>query len=253
MNVSVKLKDLTKARAVKALAGMSYEDIFGKLKAFRRKTAESEFELMKLLLVYEVSDLWVGTGRYRTSGTCTAFEMFLSDNRGWMVSLTTYRRFKEAIQEYSEDIIQRIGLYAVQQAWRIEDAHVRAEVVEQMIAEAYINKAPLTEVQARYMIKGKTPRPKRQVPDAELQETNERLRTRVVDLQAHIELLETARTSIKDLEQENARLKRELEAAQMLLKRYCDRFGDIDAPTAKSRGKVGRRQNGFGNRSHASP
>lgn len=241
VKTKVKLKGLTKTTAVRALKGMNHEAILKQLRAYRRMSGEAEFELMKFLVVYEVSELWAGLGRYNATSSRSAFESFLDENRDWMVSITLFRRFKQAINELNEKDVQAIGMYAVQHAWRIDKEGVRSQVVQQMLKEAQINQAPLSEAQARVLVRGKTARPKRKTSDAELQQAYERMNAKVATLQANIDVLKEAERELKTLEAEKEQLRQELDEAKKLLARYRERFGDIDAPSAKSHGKAGSR------------
>lgn len=244
--MKVKLKTLTKGKAIKALTGLSNKDILNRLRVFRQRSSAYEFELMKFVCVYEMSEMWLGMGRHRASGQYTGFEMFLQDHKSWMISITQYRRFKEAVKELDEDIIKKIGLCAVQHAWRVEDKRKRTEVIKKMEKEAEANNAPLSDAQARFMVKGKTPRNKtRSVTNEELRQENARLRERARTLKEKADLVEAAEAKIAHLE----KLLLERNACITKLNTHIAKFKKTNAalreelrylskPTAKSQKKI---------------
>lgn len=229
---NVKLETLSKRKATGAFTNKDPRDIVQELKKRHQQGGDFVVDTLKMLYVFEVSELWMGLGRYHAGGNYSAFEKFLQDNKEWMISITLYRRFKQALSEMGEATIRKIGLHAVWHLYRIENELTRQAVLTKMIAQATAIKAPLSDAISRLQVNGKAARRPRRVSDPELREENARLKTRAEMLH---EQLEEAKARIAELEIENAELREQLSAARR--------------SSAKTQRKSGKRSTGRGNRS----
>lgn len=235
---NVKIETLTKRKAINAFEDRDPKNIIKELKQRHQKASDLELETLKMLYVFEVSELWMGLGRYHSSGNYSAFEKLLQDESSWVRSITLYRRFKLAVQDLGEMVIKKIGLDAINNLYRIEDEKKRAEVLDRMVAQAERVGAPLSNASARLYVNGNTPRT-RNVSDTELRDENRHLKTRAEMLS---EQLEQANAAIAKLERENAKLMRENV-------RLREQLSAVKRPAAKTQRKTGKRKVGRGSHS----